>query len=197
MDGDYRMKKRLGWVMGIALGILLCGAVFYVLCIVEEISTPKKLCTTLQEAIDSNKEFAGYTEVLTQAEANGYMLVVVKIPDQKTDLRIQTGVFLKANKGWVVPAKKTLFVSTQTSDVLDGFCYVDVYRIVGANGYCINVDLSGVSGTVQSVTDSMNSDFGTYSYQSVLGTGYDAWAILPELPDGYTVYVNQEPIVIK
>lgn len=74
---------------------------------------------------------------------------------------------------------------------------MDVYRIVGANGYCINVDLSGVSGTVQSVTDSMNSDFGTYSYQSVLGTGYDAWAILSELPDGYTVYVNQEPIVIK
>lgn len=106
MDGDYRMKKRLRWVMGIALGILLCGAVFYVLCIVEEISTPKKLCTTLQEAIDSNKEFAGYTEVLTQAEANGYTLVVVKMPDQKTDLRIQTGVFLKTNKGWAVPAKK-------------------------------------------------------------------------------------------
>lgn len=191
------MKKRLRWIIGIVLGILLCCAVFYALCMVEKILTPEKVCATLQEAIGADKDFADYIEIMAQSEVEGYTFVAAKVSGKEEGVHIQAGVFQKTDEGWISPAKGILPVSDKVADVGDSFCFIDMYRIVGTNGYCINIDLPEASDIVPSFADSMGSDFETYSYQSVPSIGYSAWAILPELPDGYTVYVNQEPVVIK
>ena len=190
-------NKKIRLVISVMLTILACAAVFYALCIMEEILTPKKVCITLQDAIDSNKEFAGYTEILTQSETNEYTFVIVKVPGKKATLNIKMGAFSKTDQGWIVPAKVVFPISNRAADVGDSFCFITVYRISGSSGYCINIRMPEESSGVPRFTDSMNSDFGVYSYQSVPSIGYDAWAILPELPDDYTVYVNQEPVVIK
>ena len=73
------MKKRLRWIIGIVLGILLCCAVFYALCMVEKILTPEKVCTTLQEAIGADKDFADYIVIMAQSEVEGYTFVAAKV----------------------------------------------------------------------------------------------------------------------
>lgn len=184
-----KRKKRI-------IAVILLCVLIYALDIVWTIYGPRKSYSTLWEAVEADELFEDFPEMLARSDTEDYTLVVAGKggePEQDTNVR----VFRKTANGWLSPAQVIFPLSPgQITEVGGDFCNIKVLRIAGSDSYCIYLYID-TSGTTPTFADSLGSDFGVYSDQAISQNGYTAWAVLSAYPKGYTVYINQEAVVIN
>ena len=157
---------------------------------------PRRSYPTLQEAVEADGLLKDYPEMLARSDTENYTLVAAGSDGSKSERGMNFSVFRKTAKGWRAPSQAIYPISSgRIIDVGDDICFVDVFRVAGSDCYCISLHMNA-SGTAPTFADSLGSDFGTYSNQD-LPQKYAAWAVLSSYPKGYTVYINQEAIVLN
>lgn len=175
--------------------IALCVLTF-ALDIVLTVYGPRRSYPTLQEAVEADGLFKDYPEMLARSDTENYTLVAAGSDGSKSERSMNFSVFRKTDKGWRAPSQAIYPISSgRIVDVGGDICFVNVFRVAGSDCYCISLHMNA-SGTAPTFADSLGSDFGTYSNQP-LPQKYAAWAMLSSYPKGYTVYINQEPVVLN